>query len=113
MKKLALTLLLTSSTMWANGEQLAQSNGCMDCHNIMGKKLAPAFMGIARKNTNWFGNEAKAKIIESIKNGSKGKYRKFTNTEMPAYGYLTNDELDIISNWILEEYSKNRKAMKR
>ena len=113
MKKLIFSLLLTSGVVFAGGEQLVQSNGCMDCHNIMGKKLAPAFMGIARKNTNWFGNEAKAKIIESIKNGSKGKYRNFTNTEMPAYGYLTSKELETISNWILEEYSKNRKAMKK
>ena len=113
MKKLVLTLLLTSSVTWANGEQLVQSNGCMDCHNIIGKKLAPAFAGIGRKNIQWYGTDAKSKIMESIKNGSKGKYRQFSDSEMPAYGHLSSVELESIANWILEEYEKNKQLMKR
>ena len=113
MKKVVLTLLLTSGVVFASGEQLVQSNGCMDCHNIMGKKLAPAFMGVARKNIQWFGNDAKSKIIESIKNGSKGKYPQFSSSEMPAYGHLSGEEIDTIASWILEEFEKNQQFMKR
>ena len=110
MKKVILTtIILTSSFLLANtGEQIAKQNGCMECHNIMGKKLAPAFMGTAKKNIKWYGDLAKSKIKESIKNGSKGKYRKFANTEMPAYAHLNDQDLDTIADWILSEYSKNK-----
>jgi len=111
MKKIILTtILILSSSLFANtGEKIAKQNGCMECHNIMGKKLAPAFMGIAKKNMKWFGNNAKEKIIESIKNGSKGKYRNFINTEMPSYKHLPNNDLDMIASWILTQYNKNKK----
>ncbi len=113
MKKVVLTLLLASGVVFASGEQLAQSNGCLDCHNIMGKKLAPAFMGVARKNIQWFGADAKSKIVASIKNGSKGKYRQFSDTEMPAYGHLSSEDVTAIASWILVEYDKNKQLMKR
>jgi len=110
MKKIILTVLVANGLLFANdGEQLVKNNGCMECHNIMGKKLAPAFMGTARKNIRWFSDDAKQKIIESIKNGSKGKYKKFTNTEMPAFNHLTDKELNNIADWILNEYVKNKK----
>ena len=96
--------------MFANdGEQLVKNNGCMECHNVMGKKLAPAFMGIAKKNIRWFGDDAKLKIIKSIKNGSQGKYRRFSDTKMPAFSHLTDKELNSIADWILQEYDKNKK----
>ena len=110
MKKIILTVLVTNGLLFANnGEQLIKNNGCMECHNIMGKKLAPAFMGTARKNISWFGDGAKLKIVESIKNGSKGKYRKFSDTKMPAFSHLTDEELNSIADWILKEYDKNKK----
>ncbi len=109
MQKLILTTIVLSTMLFASsGEEIAKVNGCMECHNIMGKKLAPAFMGTARKNIKWFGADAKIKIIESIKKGSKGKYRNFAGTEMPAYAHLSNGDLDSISSWILLEYEKNR-----
>ncbi len=117
MKRFILTTVVASSmciggfsTLYASsGEELAKANGCMECHNIMGKKLAPAFMGTARKNIKWFGIDAKIHIVESIKKGSKGKYRNFTNIQMPEYGHISNDDLDVIASWILSEYEKNRK----
>ena len=51
-------------------------------------------------------NGAKAKIIESIKTGSKGKYRNFTDIEMPPYSHLKADELNTLADWILTEYDK-------
>jgi len=92
----------------SSGENLAKANGCMECHNLMGKKLAPAFMGTARKNIKIYGNDAKAKIVESIKTGSKGKYRNFTDIEMPPYSHLKEDELNTLADWILSEYAKNK-----
>ena len=112
MKKLILTLLLASATLLASsGEELTKHNGCMECHNIMGKKAAPAFMGTAKKNLKWYGDEAKANIIKSIKNGSKGKYRQFADTEMPAYSNISESDLDTIATWILSEFQKRRATM--
>ncbi|MEA3331336.1 MAG: c-type cytochrome [Campylobacterota bacterium] len=109
MKKILLVALATVTVLSAqSGETLVKENGCMECHNIMGKKLAPAFKGTARKNLKWYGNDAKLKIIDSIKNGSKGKYRNFADTEMPAYGHLADKDLDEISTWILDLYRNNR-----
>ena len=109
MKKLVLaTMVLNVSLFATSGEDIAKENGCMDCHNVMGQNLAPAFMGTARKNIRWFGSDAKSKIMASIKNGSKAKYRNFSNTEMPAYAHLSSSELNTIASWILAEYEKNR-----
>lgn len=85
-------------------------NGCMDCHNVMGKKNAPAFTGISRKNKTQFSEIAKSKIENSIKNGSIGQYRQFTNQEMPSYSYLTQTELNDISEWILSLENTNMKG---
>jgi len=110
MKKIVLSLLIMGNIVYAStGKQLVIENGCMECHNIMGKKLAPAFMGTAKKNIKMFGKDAKVNIIKGIKNGSKGKYGNFKHTEMPSFEYLKSSELNLISNWILEEYAKNKK----
>ena len=112
MKKLISTTLLATTILLANsGEELTKQNGCMECHNIMGKKAAPAFMGTAKKNLKWYGNEAKANIVKSIKNGSKGKYRQFADTEMPAYSNISESDLDTIASWILLEFQKKRATM--
>ncbi len=109
MKKIFIIAVATVSMLFAqNAEILVKENGCMECHNIMGKKVAPAFKGTARKNLKRYGNDAKLQIIKSIKNGSKGKYRNFSDTSMPAYSNLSDKELDEISTWILELYTKNR-----
>jgi len=112
MKKLILTIFLASGVLLANsGEELTKQNGCMECHNIMGKKAAPAFMGTAKKNLKWYGDDAKANIIKGIKNGSKGKYRQFADTEMPAYSNISTSDLDTIASWILSEFKKRRATM--
>ena len=109
MKKIIIAIVFASTLLLSNsGEQLTIQNGCMECHNIMGKKAAPAFMGTAKKNTKWYGDEAKANIIKSIKNGSKGKYRQFSDTEMPAYPNISQTDLETIASWILLEFQKKR-----
>lgn len=112
MKKIILTIILSSTVVFASsGEELLQQYGCMECHNIIGKKSAPAFMGTAKKNLKWYGDQAKNNIIKSIKNGSKGKYRQFMDTQMPAYNNISNDDLNIIASWILSEFKEKRSQM--
>jgi cytochrome c len=112
MKKLLLGLTLALPLFASTGDELVQNNGCMSCHNIMGKKSAPAFMGVARKNLKWFGSDAKSHIKESIKNGSKGKYRHFLGSEMPAFSYLSDSDRETLANWILQKYEENKGMMK-
>ena len=108
-KKLLLTTVLATTVLFSStGEELTKVNGCMECHNIMGAKEAPAFTGTAKKNIKWFGTNAQDVMNQSIKNGSKGKYGKFTHTAMPAYNHLNDEELNTITSWILDEYEKNR-----
>ncbi len=99
--------LLVSSTLFASSaEELIQQNGCLACHAIASKKNAPAFAGIGRKNKRFEGYNAKATIINSIKNGSQGKYPRFSDTQMPPFANLTQEELSTIADYILSQSSK-------
>jgi len=108
-----------SATNQANGKILIEKYDCTTCHNIMGRKNAPAFMGIARKNLMWNSfDEAKTTLVNSIKNGSQGKYRRFANTAMPPYkDVISENEINTIASWILSKYKNNkdkiRKKMKK
>ena len=112
MKTLLLVIAFALSLFADSGNNLVKNNGCMSCHNIMGKKLAPAFMGIARKNIKWYGNDAKTHIVKSIKNGSQGKYRHFINSSMPSFNYLSDSDCSTLANWILQKYEENKGMMK-
>jgi len=104
MKKLFLTALvfggLFASDIPANVDKVLKNNGCMSCHNVFGPNKAPAFAGVARKNIRWYGDNAKNTIINSIKKGSSGKYRRY-NAAMPPYSNLSQKELEDVADWIL------------
>ncbi len=104
---LGLTLISLTATILSAGdsaEVLIEKNNCMSCHNIMGMKDAPPFVGIAHRNKR-MGN-AKKTIENSIKNGSKGKYPMFSNTEMPSFSHLSKNDLNTLSKWVLSQSSK-------
>ena len=102
---LALSAIVTTALFAQDDAQtLITKNNCMSCHNIVGMKDAPPFAGIAKRNTRWGGN-AKANIINSIKNGSQGKYRMFSNTQMPSFKNLSDKDLDTLANWVLSQSS--------
>ena len=105
MKKIVLALGvigLFSGAFATDAQTLLNQNGCMSCHNVMGRKSAPAFMGVARRNLRQNSYQtAKRNIENSIKNGSQGKYRYFTDTQMPPFANLSSDDLDTIATYIL------------
>jgi len=108
MKKFIISFALLSvviSTVDAKSvEELIKENGCMSCHNIVGMKDAPPFAGIAMRATKMSSNP-KEVLINSIKNGSSGKYQKFAGKKMPAFKNLSDEELDTIASWILSQAS--------
>jgi len=91
--------LLSSSLFSKSAEDILNTNGCMECHNINGMKYAPPFSMIFRMNEGWFGL-SKNDIKNSIKNGSHGKYSMCSSTQMPAFKNLTNEELDTLVTWL-------------
>jgi len=104
MKKIALLIVAISGMIFASsGAELVEAKGCTACHAVMGTKAAPAFTGIAKRNVRLNGDSAKSVIISSIKNGSKGKYPNFANSAMPSYASLSDDELNLIADYILEQ----------
>ncbi|MFK5881393.1 MAG: cytochrome c [Sulfurospirillum sp.] len=116
MKKIVLVLGvvgLFSMVFAADAQTLLKQNGCMVCHNIMGKKTAPAFMGVARRNIRFEGVNAKANIINSIKHGSKGKYRYFPDAQMPPFPNISDEDLNTIATYILSLNSNRQRGMRK
>ena len=101
-------LLVTTSLFAQSAEELIDQNGCLSCHAIASKKAAPAFAGIGMRNKRFEGSAAKEVIMNSIHNGSQGKYRMFSDTAMPAYPNFTQEQLSTIADYILAQSSKAR-----
>ena len=91
--------LINSSLFAKSAKDILKKNNCMKCHNINGIKYAPPFSMILRVNKGWFGL-SENDIKKSIKYGSKGKYPMFSNTSMPAFKNLTDEELDTLITWL-------------
>jgi cytochrome c551/c552 len=107
-KILLIGLFLGSSVFANSAQELIDQNGCLACHAVASKKAAPAFAGIAMRNKRFEGANAKTIIMNSIKNGSKGKYPYFSNSAMPPFSNLSDTELSTIADYILAQSSKAR-----
>lgn len=107
MKKITLIVILFTGVLSAqSAQEVIDANGCLACHAVASKKAAPAFAGIGMRNKRFEGENAKATIMNSIKNGSQGKYPKFSDTAMPAYPNLSVAELNSVAEYILAQSSK-------
>ena len=107
MKKIIMTTVVLSSVLFAqSAEELIKENGCLACHAVASKKAAPAFAGIGKRNKRFEGGNAKATIMNSIKNGSSGKYPMFSNSAMPAFPNFSQEELSTLADYILAQSSK-------
>ncbi len=66
---------------------LAKKSGCLACHSIDNKVVGPAWKDIAAKVDD------RARIIRSIKKGSKGNWTSVTGgVPMPPYSPRVSDE---------------------
>lgn len=96
----ALPAALTALAILAAGPAfadaaLAQKNMCMTCHAVDKKMMGPAFKEIAAKHKG--DKEAEAKLVNAIKNGSKGVYGQ---VPMPAQPKAAADA-PALAKWIL------------
>ena len=80
------------------GELLARKQGCLGCHGMSIKKVGPSFAAVAARY-----KMDKIQIVESIRLGSHEKWPESRHIKMPAFKQLTNEELDTVTNWIMEQ----------
>ncbi len=112
MKKILLIILVITVSLSAqSAKKLTEKLGCMECHDVNKRKSAPAFKKIAKKSIKWHGDSAQESLVASIKNGSRGKYRYFSDTTMPAYKKISDASLNNIANWILSTNKKGKKGI--
>ena len=77
------------------GKKIALKYRCLGCHKIDKKTVGPSLMMIVNKY-----KDSQREIIESIKNGSKGKYKDSKGAVMPSYKNLSDEEIEILLKWI-------------
>lgn len=80
----------------ADGQALAQKNGCLSCHAINQKVLGPAYKDVAAKYEHDSG--AVAKLMAKVKNGGSGAWGP---VPMPPHPQLKDEELKTLVEWIL------------
>jgi len=81
----------------APGERIVRKYGCISCHGIKHKKMGPSFEDIAKRYKD--GNVIK----KSIRQGSAERWPEARHAKMPAFKAMSQDELDIVTQWIMEE----------
>ncbi len=88
--------LLLGSHSWAN-EALAKKNGCTGCHAMASALVGPAFKDIAAKYADQA--DAKDQLIQSIRQGSKGKWGQMA---MPPQAQLSASDAQKLALWVLK-----------
>lgn len=86
--------VLSSGPVLAN-EALAKKNLCTSCHAVDKKMMGPSFKEISAKHKGDAG--AEAKLVNAIKNGSKGVYGQIP---MPPQAKAAADA-PALAKWIL------------
>jgi len=82
------------------GRKIALKHKCFNCHRVNISITGPSFVSIAQKY-----EDDKAFIIKGIKNKSSRKWNKKSAAVMPAFKELSDYELEVLSEWILETKS--------
>ena len=77
-------------------ERVEEKYRCQNCHDKSKDKVAPSFEKIAKR----YDKKDKNILINSIKNGSKGKYKGF-KIPMPPFKKMSDKEINGMVDWIL------------
>ncbi|HET7635472.1 MAG TPA: c-type cytochrome [Burkholderiales bacterium] len=105
MKPLFAALAATAGLLFVQGAQavdakaaaaLAQSSGCMTCHDIGQKKIGPAFKAVAAK---YHGDKnAESWLIKKVTQGGSGVWG---NVPMPPNAQVSEADIKTLVEWIL------------
>lgn len=77
-------------------EALARKNNCLGCHAVGTKLVGPAYKDVAAKYAGQA--DAQAALVQSIRNGSVGKWGELP---MPAHPKLSEADAKKLAAWVL------------
>ena len=80
----------------ADGDTLLKDSGCLSCHAKAEKVVGPAFLSVAYKYRS--DKDAVATLVQSIQNGSKGKWGRMP---MPPHASISQDDLKTLARHVL------------
>ena len=92
-------LLLSASAVSLQvqaNEALAGKSGCLGCHAVAVKLVGPAYKDVAAKYAGQA--DAQAMLMQSIRNGSVGKWGELP---MPAHPKISDADLKKLATWVL------------
>ena len=100
MKKILIIGLLSGfvGSVYADGEALMRSHGCMFCHQVARKVVGPAFKDIAKVYT--IERSAKARFTQVIQLGSKNKWGMIP---MPPQNRVSDKDINVMFDWIVSQ----------
>lgn len=78
------------------GKKVALKYRCLGCHKVDRKRIGPSFIAIAKRHI-----DSEKKMRRSIKEGSREKWEGSNGAIMPPFKQIGDDELEILSKWIL------------
>lgn len=87
---------LIACNSFAN-EALARKNDCLGCHAVAVKLVGPAFKDVAAKYAGQ--NDATERLVESVRNGSVGKWG---DLPMPPHPKLSATDAKKLVEWVLK-----------
>jgi len=89
--------------------KLAQLNGCIECHTVTSASIGPSWMAVAERYKEAPRAETRALLINSVMNGSKGKWITWRGDDgMPPLGKrVVKGDVEELVDFIL---SLNRQA---
>lgn len=94
--------MVSVSNVYADDvKELVQASGCLSCHSVDEKIVGPAFKDVVAKYSR--DPDAIANMMQSIKNGSRGKWGRMP---MPAHASLSNEDLKTLATWVMTRKAK-------
>ena len=99
MKRTLITLAMTLSVAAPAMADLAlaTSKNCMACHAVDKKLVGPSYKDVAAKYADQA--DAKDQLIQSIRQGSKGKWGQMA---MPPQAQLSAGDAQKLAMWVLK-----------
>ena len=92
----AVSALFAQNAMASDPAKLAQTKGCMACHQIDKKVVGPSYKDVAKKYAGQ--KDAEATLITHVTKGSKGVWGP---VPMPANTQVNDAEAKKLVDWIL------------
>jgi cytochrome c len=93
--------LVNAMVYQEEAQALAKKSGCFECHSIDKDETGPSYRNVAERYKD--DNTARAKLIETVKRGGKGKWMKISQgMPMPPYSpRLSDNEVKRLVDWVL------------